>query len=64
MPVSQYSESLKPACCFIKGNEPRNNALAGTGNPINEVVWRVSRLNFASRTADRIGIMKAKTAKN
>ena len=59
MAVSHESESLYPACSLISGNDPRNKALAGTGNPINEVVCRVSRLNLASLTAESTGIIKA-----
>ena len=35
---------------------PQNNALAGTGNPMNELVWRLSLLNLASRNAENTEI--------
>ena len=34
-------------------------ALAGVGSPMNDDVWRSSRLNFARRYADRAGIRNA-----
>ena len=40
-------------------NAPQNKALAGVGNPINEDVCRVSRLNFASLRAEKAAIRKA-----
>ena len=33
-------------------NEARNKAFAGTGSPTKELVWRVSLLNLASRSAE------------
>lgn len=41
-------------------SEAQNNALAGVGKPMNEVVCRVSRLNFANRSAEKAAITKAK----
>ena len=39
-------------------------AWAGTGRPMNEVVWRVSMLNFANRSAENIGMAKADSSSN
>ena len=35
----------------------KKRALAGVGNPIKEDVWRVSRLNLASRKAENTGMI-------
>ena len=40
-------------------SEPQNRALAGVGTPMKEVVWRSSRLNLASRNAEKAAMMKA-----
>ena len=40
----------------------QKRALAGTGNPMNEVVWRVSMLNLASRRAENTGMSSALNA--
>lgn len=45
--------------CNPTATEPQNIALAGTGSPMKEVVWRVSLLNFANRSAENTEIKKA-----
>ena len=40
----------------ITGNEAQKIAFAGVGNPINDSLWRVSTLNFASRKPEKTGI--------
>ena len=47
---------------FLKGNLlvlAQNNAFAGVGRPINEVVCRVSILNLPNRSAENTAIMNA-----
>ncbi len=41
-------------------SEPQKRALAGVGSPMNDVVWRVSRLNFASLRAEKAAMMYAR----
>ena len=41
-------------------SEPQNKALAGVGTPMNEVVCRSSKLNFANRKAEKAAMTKAK----
>lgn len=36
-----------------------SNALAGVGMPIKEWCWRVSKLNFAKRTAEKAAMINA-----
>ena len=43
----------------MNGSDAMKSPTAGTGSPINDVVWRVSMLNFASRTAAKAAKMKA-----
>lgn len=45
--------------CAPTVSEPQNNALAGVGIPIKEEVCRSSRLNLASRRAEKTAIRKA-----
>ena len=40
----------------------QKRALAGTGNPMNEVAWRVSMLNLANRNAEKTGMSSALNA--
>ena len=40
-------------------NDAQKRALAGTGTPIKELVWRVSLLNFAKRSAENTEIRNA-----
>lgn len=44
---------------LLTTSEPQNSALAGVGTPMKEVVWRSSRLNFASLRAEKAAMMKA-----
>jgi hypothetical protein len=50
---------LSPNCFRIRGKDAINIAFAGVGTPIKESVWRVSRLNFARRIAEKTGITNA-----
>ena len=40
--------------------DPQKRAFAGVGSPMKDVVWRVSRLNFASLRAENAEMIKAK----
>ena len=51
---SEINKSWAPAT-----KDPQNSAFAGTGRPINELVCRVSLLNFAKRNAENTEIKKA-----
>ena len=42
-----------------KTNAVRNKAFAGVGTPINESVWRVSTLNLANLSAEKMAIIIA-----
>ena len=44
---------------WVAMSEPQNRAFAGVGMPMNDVVWRSSRLNFARRSAENAAIMNA-----
>ena len=44
---------------MVQVREAKNKALAGVGTPINELVCRVSILNFARRIAENIGLIRA-----
>ena len=45
--------------CSPTINEPQNKALAGVGNPMNELLWRGSILNLPNRRAEKIAMIKA-----
>ena len=40
-------------------SDPQNSALAGVGTPMNDVVCRSSRLNFANLRAEKAAMMNA-----
>ena len=52
--VKDAKEAPKPV-----NNEAQNNAFAGVGSPIKEVVWRSSKLNLANRNAEKAAITNA-----
>ena len=54
----ESSQSPEPA---IKA--PQNNALAGVGSPMKPIACRSSRLNFASRSAEKAAMIKAAYAR-
>ena len=45
--------------CPPTASEAQNNALAGVGMPIKELVWRSSILNLASLNPENTAIRKA-----
>ena len=45
--------------CPPTTNEPQNRALAGVGNPMNELLCRGSMLNFPKRSAEKAAMIKA-----
>ena len=45
--------------CIPATNDAQKRALAGTGTPIKELVWRVSLLNLARRNAENTEIRNA-----
>ena len=49
------SHSLPPTM-----SDDQKSAFAGVGKPMNDVVWRVSMLNFAKRQAENTARRKAK----
>ena len=49
------SHSLPPTM-----SDDQKSACAGVGKPMNDVVWRVSMLNFARRQAENTAIRNAK----
>ena len=49
------SHSLPPTM-----SDDQKSAFAGVGKPMNDVVWRVSMLNFAKRQAENTAMRKAK----
>ncbi len=48
----------------ISGKEAINKAATGVGNPIKEVAWHLSILNFDKRIAEKTGNISPKIAGN
>lgn len=51
-----FNSEMRGSC----NNPHQKRALAGTASPKNDVVWRVSVLNFASLKAEKITIINPK----
>ena len=47
----------------MNGSDAMNKPTVGTGSPMNELVWRVSMLNFARRTAAKAAKTNANIGK-
>ena len=63
MPTNKSgADHSKASICRLNPNKraPQKSALAGVGRPIKEVVWRSSRLNLASRSAEKATKTNAK----
>ena len=53
------NEKVSIVVLWATSNDDQKRAFAGVGRPINEVVWRSSKLNFASRRAEKAAKINA-----